>query len=194
MLIFAAMAYDTPTDEKKLNIDEGWFCELGENREAFSRLYEATHRAVYAYALSFLRNTADAEDIMQDTFLKIRSAAHLYKPQGKPLAWILTITRNLCLMKIRRGKQIDDTPLDENSEALFSGIDDAEDRLVLSAAFKVLSDDENRIILLHAVSGMKHREIARSLSLPLPTVLSKYRRGLGKLRNFLDSSESIKGE
>ena len=187
MLIFAAMAYDTPINEEKLDIDERWFAELGESKEAFAKLYEATSTTIYAYAFTFLRNRSDAEDIMQDTFLKIRSAAHLYTPQGKPLAWILTITRNLCLMKLRSGKYTSDMPLDEDSESLFDAIKDSEDRMVLEAAFKVLTEEESRIIILHAVSGLKHREIASMLSIPLTTVLSKYRRALAKLRNAIEA-------
>ena len=64
--------------------------------EAFEVLYRSTEKAVYALALSILRNPHDAEDIVQETYLKVRAAAHLYVPQGKPLAWLFTITKNLC--------------------------------------------------------------------------------------------------
>ena len=52
--------------------------------EAFEVLYRSTEKAVYALALSILRNPHDAEDIVQETYLKVRAAAHLYVPQGKP--------------------------------------------------------------------------------------------------------------
>ena len=56
---------------------------LGDS-DAFRALYESAKEAVFGFALSILKKTHDAEDAMQDTFLKIRGAAHLYVPQGKP--------------------------------------------------------------------------------------------------------------
>ena len=124
---------------------------------------------------------------MQETFLKIRSAAHLYVPMGKPLAWIFTIARNICLAKYRMKKRFTGVSVDEVKEPLdFSQIEDREDRIVLETAFEVLTEEECRIIILHAVSGMKHREIGELLRLPVSTVLSKYNRGLKKLRRELE--------
>lgn len=78
MLVFAAVAGD---ESKKIspNIDETLFYRISAgNKDAFCTLYEQTASAVYAYALSLLHNQRDAEDAMQETYLKIRSAAHLY--------------------------------------------------------------------------------------------------------------------
>lgn len=188
MLIFAAMTYDTKQGADKLNIDEGLLKEIASGEsEAFRELYESAYKTVYAYALTFLRSREDAQDIAQDTFVKIRCAAHLYTPQGKPMAWILTIARNLCLMKLRQNRRAADINSAMTDEAVtFDTVSETEDRIVLEAAFRVLSGDEARVILLHAVSGMKHREISQSLSMPLSTVLSKYRRGLAKLRRELE--------
>ena len=155
------------------------------DRDAFTQLYRLTAQSVYAYALSILKNPADAEDALQDTFLKVRSAAHLYTPMGKPMAWMLTITRNICLMKLRQQRNLSCVPLDNRPDD-WDRITDLEDRLVLRTALQVLTDQECQIIVLHAVTGCKHREIAQQLGLPLSTVLSKYRRGLRKLQAELE--------
>ena len=106
MLLFAAVA-ESGTQSGKVHIDESLLIGIAEgNRQAFEMLYEKTRKSIYAYALSILKNPADAEDVMQDTYLKIRSAAHLYRPEGKPLAWMFTITRNICLMRIRQQKHL----------------------------------------------------------------------------------------
>ena len=63
---------------------------------------------------------------------------------------------------------------------------DVEDRLVLSKMLELLSEEDRQIVVLHAVSGMKHREIAQIMHLPVSTVLSKYRRSLQKLRTALE--------
>lgn len=58
----------------------------------------------------------------------------------------------------------------------------AENRMLLTALLEQLSDQEREIVVLHAQTGMKHREIAQILDLPLATVLSKYRRAIIKLQ------------
>ena len=60
---------------------------------------------------------------------------------------------------------------------------------MLSLAMQALTSDESQIVMLHAVSGLKHREIASVLELPLPTVLSKYHRALKKLKLRLAEEE-----
>ena len=67
---------------------------------------------------------------------------------------------------------------------------DADERALLQGALARLADEERRIVLLHAVTGMKHREIAALLELPLPTVLSKYHRALKKMRIFLEGDDA----
>ena len=62
----------------------------------------------------------------------------------------------------------------------------AEDRLTLEKAFTILPENTCRIIMLHAISGMKHREIAELLNMPLSTILSKYNRGIKKLQSELE--------
>lgn len=159
------------------------------DQEALAQLYHRTRTAVFGLALSYLKNRHDAEDVTQDTFVRAWENAPSYRPQGKPMAWLLTIARNLSLMKLREKERTESLP--EEDWAL-PGPDDAlttEDRTVLSAAMSVLEDEEQRIVLLHAVTGLKHREIAESLSLPLSTVLSKYHRALKKLRRKLEGGD-----
>lgn len=188
MLVFSAVVYDKPPNKEPLVIDETLFRRIGEgDQEAFRTLYEQARSPVYSYALSILRHREDAEDAAQETFLKIRAAAHLYRPQGKPLAWIFTIARNICLMKFRQRSRLSPVPIEEQREELdFSQIEEREDRMVLEAAFTVLSQEERQIIMLHAVTGLKHREVSALLRMPLSTVLSKYSRGIKKLRRQLE--------
>ena len=66
------------------------------DREAFRQLYQNTDRTVYSFILSIVKNPSDAEEILQETYLKVWTSASGYVGQGKPLAWIFTIARNLC--------------------------------------------------------------------------------------------------
>lgn len=172
---------------KKVQIDESLFERIGQDDlEAFETLYHITERTMYAYILSLVKSHDDALDILQESYLKIRSAAHLYKPLGKPLAWMFTIARNLSISKLRLQSRMADTEnLDMENSIQFSYVSDPEDKIVLMTALKILSEEERKIIFLHAVSGMKHREIAESFGIPLSTALSKYYRGLKKLRKYL---------
>ena len=154
------------------------------SQQAFEELYRATDSAIYGYALSLMRNHHEAQDIMMDTYLKIRCAAHLYMPMGKPMAWILTITKNIARTKLRSaGRQI---PLDDLEETTPSFDRDSEEAVALEQAMKVLGDQERQILILHAVTGLKHREIAEMLGMPLAMVLSKYARSLKKLKKALE--------
>lgn len=157
---------------------------------AFAELYERTGASVYSYSLSVLKNVHDAEDVLHDCFVNIYYAAAGYRTHGKPLAWILTIAKNLCFQKLRERKRGLEMP-DEDWAELLSSVDGIpeEDRLLIREGLAMLSDDERQIVILHAVSGFKHREIASFMSKPLATVLSKYRRALAKLKEFY-----LKGE
>lgn len=159
------------------------------DREAYHQLYLETERSVYSFILSILKNPQDAEETLQETYLKIWTSAGSYRAQGKPLAWMFTIARNLCYMKFRNQKHMAELGLDELSgeEAgeLCIPLEHMTDAMVLKTALEILKEDERQIVLLHASAGLKHREIAANLGLPLSTVLSKYNRAMKKLQNYL---------
>ena len=157
--------------------------------DALAALYRQTKASVFGYALSLLKNPYDAEDVLHDCFVSIYSAAEGYVSSGKPMAWILTITRNLCLQKLRSSRACD-VPLEELEPYLRERAAlTLEDRALIEYCLAALSDSEREILLLHAVSGFKHREIADMLALPLATVLSKYSRSLKKVRTHLAKEE-----
>ena len=160
------------------------------DEQALGELYHRARAAVYGLALSYLKHTYDAEDVTQDTFVRVWENAPRYRPQGTPLAWILAVARNLALMKLReRGKTQEMEPEEWARLAADSPLVTTEDRQVLQTALYGLSDQERQVVILHAVTGWKHREIAALLELPLATVLSKYRRALQKLRDCLEGGE-----
>ena len=77
----------------------------GGDKDALADLYSRTRPAVYGFALSIVKNAHDAEDILHDACLQVWNAAGGYRRQGKPMAWLLTVARNLALMRLReRGK------------------------------------------------------------------------------------------
>lgn len=155
--------------------------------EAMEPLYNRTKAAVYGLALSIVRNSQDAEDIMQDTYIRVYEAASTYRSQGKPMAWLLRIARNLSLDRVRSNpaKELsleEDWILDEKSDFSESSLD----KLVLKKVLSDLAEDERQIVMLHSVERLKHREIADIMGIPLGTALSKYHRSLSKLKKMLE--------
>ena len=144
----------------------------GGEREALAELYQRTRSAVYGLALSYLKNAHDAQDLTQDVYVQAWDCAE-------------------CLMRLRREER--HAALSEEEwdaiPAQECGLD-ADERTLLQQALASLADEERRIVLLHAVTGMKHREIAALLELPLPTVLSKYHRALKKMRAYLEGDNA----
>ncbi|MEG2928331.1 MAG: RNA polymerase sigma factor [Oscillospiraceae bacterium] len=162
------------------------------DKAALSQLYETTKSSVYGFALSMLKHPQDAEDVLQDTYLQVYRGAKSYQPQGKPMAYIITITRNLCLMKFRQDKKTTDIP--EDMWATFFAENEgltADDSIALNGYMMALSTQERQIVSLYAISGFKHREIAEILQMPLSTVLSKYNRALKKLKKYYTEGENI---
>ena len=152
------------------------------SQDGLEALYHNTSAAIYAYALSVLKNPHDAEDILHECYLRIHTAAGSYRSSGKPMAWIMTIAKNLCRMQLRDRQKT--APLSEEdwSHYLESNSEfDPDDRIVLTQCMERLSQTERQIVSLHIVAGFKHREIAQFLEMPLATVLSKYHRSLKKL-------------
>ena len=163
----------------------------GGEREALAELYRRTRTAVYGLALSYLKNAHSAQDITQDVYVQVWDCAEQYRPTGSPMGWLLTVCRNLCLMRMRREER--HAALSEEEwdaiPAQESGLD-AEERILLQHALAAIGEEERRIVLLHAITGMKHREIAALLELPLATVLSKYHRALKKMRAYLEGDDA----
>lgn len=187
-LFYLTSALETTSVSESERLDALLFETAKGDAAAFEALYRAARTPVYSYALSILKQPYDAEDVLQDCFLHILASAANYRSQGKPMAWILTIARNLCFEKVRVGLKT--TALSETdwwNAVQFSDADtSSEDRVLLEACFSVLHDTERQIVVLHAVAGFKHREIAQYLDLALPTVLSKYNRALKKLKTELE--------
>ncbi|EJW92180.1 sigma-70 family RNA polymerase sigma factor, partial [gut metagenome] len=146
--------------------------------------------AVYGLALSYLKNSDDAEDVTQDTFVQVWNCAAGFKPQGHAMAWLMTVTRNMALGRIRSQSRLDHMEPEEWEKLPDeSAQPQAEEKILLREMLQCLSPTESRIVTLHAVSGLKHREIAALLEIPLATELSRYHRSLKKLKTMMEGED-----
>lgn len=150
------------------------------DKSAFTKLYENTKRGVFAFIYSYLKNYADAEDAMQTVYVKIKSGINGYKEGTNARAWILQIAKNHAINVLNKNNR--EIPLDESREESASPF---EETSVTETMRKVLSEDEQRLIILHVLWGYKHKEIGLMLNCPTGTVTSKYKRAVEKLRSAL---------
>ena len=157
--------------------------------DALRDLNEQVSAAVYTYALSIVQNPTTAEDVMQDAFVNIAQNAEKYVSQGKPMAWIMTITKNIALMKLKRMDNRNSSLEDYMDVAKTDEFAQSDRRIMLQKALNELKDEDRQIVILHAMTGMKHREIAEIMKIPLPTVLTKYKRSLEKMRRVIGGDD-----
>lgn len=186
-LLFSALAIENEirSSRKVPHISDELIERIAQgDQDAFHKLYEETSSLVFGYALSILKDKHKAEDVMQDTYIKVYSNAGSYTGKGKPMAWILTITRNLALMNFRQ-KQHENIDDDQYQSICDMPHIHSENKMLVDHLLSRLSDEEREIVMLHAMSELKHREIAALTGLPLSTVLSKYNRAIAKLREFM---------
>jgi len=181
------------TKQKNKIIEESILSLANGNIDSMDILYEIIKNDIYAFALSKTCNKFDADDILQDTFIRIYENAKLYKPQGKPLAWIFTIESNI----INRYFQLRNRNENISDDAIINTVSDSsvntQERLIKNEYLKKLLNNlnefEKEVISLHVVSDLKFREIAKILGKPLSTVLSKYNRAIKKLQKIAKEEE-----
>ena len=161
------------------------------NALEFDRLVQKYQSLVYTICRQLVADEGYAQDLTQDVFVRVWDCAAQYRPTGSPMGWLLAVCRNLCLMQLRSESR--HTPLtDAEWDAIpaeETGLS-ADERTLLQQALAGLGEEERRVVLLHAVTGLKHREIAALLELPLPTVLSKYHRAIRKMRADLEGDNA----
>ncbi len=160
------------------------------DKNAMGGLYELIKTDVYAFALSKVQNPTVAEDIMQDTFVKIYKYAPQYTPSGKPLAWVFTIITNLAINIFNSDKRYE--PMDETTEEMpdeKDSYDNVLNSMFLKQLMKTLKPEEQQVIVMHIISGLKHTEIAKILKEPLSTILSRYNRAIKKLQKTAKETE-----
>lgn len=181
---------DIQANEK---INEDWFEKIANgDDEAFTELYYASYKQLYGFLLSLTKNKEDAEDLLQNTYIKIRNGSHLYKKQGTPMTWMCAIAKNQFLdfaRKYGKNRNVDFGEVENYvSEGLASKTDNpkqVEDRMLLETAFSILDDQERTIIVMHMINGLKHREIAEVTGLTMSTVITKYNRSLKKMKKLI---------
>lgn len=172
--------------DKKLLDDYLVKLKKGEEN-ALDSIYHLTKRGVFSLALSIVGDPNTAEDIMQDTYLKIKEKILYYKDGTNGYAWILTICRNLSINYLNKNKRVEvmDTSEHEYLNPITDKNIEKEDMPIFKIARQHLNEFEMQVLILYSVYGYKHREIASILNKPLGSVLWTYNNSIKKLQKIL---------
>lgn len=139
------------------------------------RWYREYGPGIYRFALSILRDPQLAEDVLQETFLRLLSKKILPDP-GKERPWLYKVARNLCYDHLRKRNQEPSAPISPPPEENWEFI------LMLES----LPETERQILALRFIGGFTHKEIAGILGLTVHGAKKRYERAIRKLRKELE--------
>ncbi len=163
------------------------------DREAFSALFRFFAPRLKSYFMRLGTHALQAEDLVQETMLRVWDRAQLYDPaRAQASTWVFTVARNLRLDALRGERHPE-----PDSESVLAELADesvAADALLESvqrddrvrAALATLPPEQMQILRLSFFEDVPHAEIARRLDLPLGTVKSRIRRALQRIRGMID--------
>lgn len=176
------------TASTTMSTDQGLMTRIRQrDPNALAELYDQYSTRVYSLAVAILGEGMGAQEVTQDTFMKVWQNPHLYQhDDGRFVAWLLTITRRLAIDRLRyesrrSGKS---TSLDDENfpELRDTGHDEEARWRELRHMVDELPVEQREVIVLAYYRGLSQSEIAAQLGLPLGTVKTRLRLGMGKLR------------
>lgn len=162
------------------------------DRQAFDLLYEHTSAKLFGVALRLLKDRAEAEDALQEIYLKIWQRADSYAlSQASAVSWLVAIARNHAIDRLRTRKASEE--LDENATAVADDAPTPEanaisgsERARVEGCLKRLEDEKAEAVRAAYLEGYSYQELAERFKIPLNTMRTWLRRSLMKLRECLE--------
>lgn len=160
------------------------------DRAAFGSLYEATAPKLFGVILRITRNRSVAEEVLQETYIKIWQNAERFNPDaGKPIAWLAAIARNRSIDRIRserieRRRPADDDKILERLPAISSG--DPADRESLRTCLSSLEEEARNCVVLAYCLGFSREELAERFNRPVGTIKTLLHRSIRLLRACME--------
>jgi RNA polymerase sigma-70 factor (ECF subfamily) len=168
-----------------------------QKEESLEALYRACGDRFYSMALHWVRDEGMALEVVQDCFVRIWKKADRYDPaRSAPFTWCCMILRGICLDHLRKNRRnpilLDDheLSLDLTTPTEFEDVLFHESVSRLNQAFAALSSEERRLLNSAVFDASTMRQLAEIWSLPLPTLKTKIRRAMIKLRDLLKSASN----
>ncbi len=175
-------------------------CITARSQEALSALYDRFSKVLYGLILAIVRDTDDAEDILQEVFIQVwRNASTYQPPLGAPKTWLIRLAHNraIDLLRSRRHKQkqfeVHDLLGAEHDGRLNGHCENGtwhqtmlnEQTVHISSALSRLPNEQRILIELAFMEGYTHQEIALNTGIPLGTVKTRIRSAMQTLRSRL---------
>jgi RNA polymerase sigma factor, sigma-70 family len=153
---------------------------------ALEQLYNAMYGEIFAYLFSMLGgDRQNAEDLAQDTFVRVFRYAPKFAACGQGRAWVYRIAGRLALNHFGRNGVAAEA-LDEHIPDAGNVEESAVNSAAIAEALAAISPEERQVVSLHAFSGLTLREISEVLGQPLGTVKWRHAEAIKKLRMLLD--------
>jgi len=163
------------------------------DRGAFQALYSATSAKLFGVCLRVLKDRTEAEDVLQDVFIKIWLNADKYQVSGySPITWLVAIARNLCIDRLRsrrpataeisEAEEVEDRNATPEQAAVHQG-----EAGRLAKCLETLDQERAFAVKAAYMEGYSYQDLAVRLNQPLNTVRTWLRRGLISLRECLSS-------
>jgi RNA polymerase sigma-70 factor (ECF subfamily) len=171
-------------------------------QSCFEHLINRHKNKVFAYISLYIRDQSLAEDIFQDTFLKVIQSvkAGKYSDSGKFVSWVMRITHNLIIDHFRRIKQMNTISNDNYESDLFNSKRFAEDnieddmikRQIQKDVRKMIShlpDDQREVVILRHYASLSFKEIADITDVSINTALGRMRYALINMRKIMEEKK-----
>ena len=164
------------------------------DQAAFERLYVATRAKLYGVVLRILRRQDLAEEVIQETYVKIWNSAGQFNPAlASPITWMASIARNRAIDIVRKKTEVS---IEEEPQAMEVASDSpdplarremTEELKRLLACLGQLEEDRRRMVLLAYYSGVSRDQLAAQFDAPANTIKTWLRRSLMQIRECLGS-------
>lgn len=169
-------------------------CKKGNTKAQFE-IYKLYYKAMYNTSLRIINNATEAEDIMQESFLKAFKKINTYKEEVSFGAWLKRIVVNSSLDALKKRK-LDVDPLDYHTIAVSdenqeNQVSDAAQKLAeVKQAIHVLPDNYRILITLYLIEGYDHEEISQIMGITNAAVRTGYSRARKKLQEMLNTKKT----
>ena len=162
------------------------------DQAAFERLYQATRAKLYGVALRILRRADLADEVIQETYLKVWNSAGQFDPaMASPITWMVAIARNRAIDLVRKKSELS---IEEEPEVLDVAAENphpldkremSEELKRLLACMGSLDEERRRLVLLAYYSGGSRDQLAAKFEKPVNTIKTWLRRALADIRECL---------
>ena len=168
---------------------------LGGDTAAFEYLFDRYRDAIHRLFLQRTGNAEDADDLLQETFIKVYMNLHRYSPEYTFGQWLYTIARNTFIDYVR--KRQDDLPIDEKFSSPASNTPTPEESVInsqqrhqIELCIALLPENYRRLIRMRFFDEYSYEEIAVKLSLPLGTVKTQIHRARERMCRLIVENDN----